>query len=717
MAFIAILLTVVIIVTAANASAIDTTRRDTTYSTAPCTEPASRLYLSDAPHDNYFYSDCHSSSHVIVTSPRPGSNINIVKPRLLVAWPAGNSGALALFAPESGQDGTLGIKLEKTASGESLDPISESARVGVSGVLNFNDTARLTVPILGSIRTIRDFTEGGRTNQDFQGSFGFSLSEDGGATINRTWFDGVTTTWLTFTPLNGAQAIVLNREAAWTLTFGSGTYQFDASFNYPQLEQLAPQEVLTNAASGLVSQNPDQTTSLSFLSYTDKLLAGTWRFLTYFGRDSMISMLLMQPILSEAAIEAVIGAVLERVNRADGTVCHEEVLGDYATWINRQEGITSSAPRCDYKMIDTDFYLPIAMERYFVDTEPGKQRAEAFFGTKATFLAENSGLNYMQLAQLTAEKIMRNAAPFAESQVKENLIHLNNGEPVGEWRDSNNGLGGGRIPYNVNTALVPAGLRAIAALSRAGFFPDHSDWKDTADRYAQIWEDETLRFFQVTVPKSQATSLVSSYASSLSVPASTNSIDSDVTYYGLALDGSIGSPVVPVMNTDDCFRHFFLNTTNNTQLSAYLSQTADHILKPFPVGLSSEVGLFVANPAYSGNAGFAAGFSQDDYHGTVVWSWQLAMMGAGLSRQLGRCGSNDAPDFCNDSTLRGKILSAYNRLWDIIEANQSQLSHEVWSWRYDNGFKVTQLGDITSTESNVRQLWSLTFLAVHREDF
>src|SRR5690348_10797455 len=165
-----------------------------------------------------------------------------------------------------------------------------------------------------------------------------------------------------------------------------------------------------------------------------------------------------------------------------GTVCHEEVLGDYATWLNQQDGITSSAPRCDYKMIDTDFLLPIAMRSYFVDTEPGKQHSKDFFSTTATFLSENKGLNYMQLAQLTAEKIMRIAAPFASKQVMENLIHLKDGESVGEWRDSNQGLGGGRTPYDVNTALVPAGLRAIAALSRAGFFPDHSDWKDVADK-------------------------------------------------------------------------------------------------------------------------------------------------------------------------------------------------------------------------------------------
>lgn len=134
-------------------------------------------------------------------------------------------------------------------------------------------------------------------------------------------------------------------------------------------------------------------------------------------------------------------------------------------------------------MIDTDFFLPIAMKSYFVDTESGQQRSDAFFNTSATFLLENNGLDYKQLAQLTAEKIMRIAAPFAENPVKENLIRLKADQPVGEWRDSNNGLGGGRIPYNVNAALVPAGLRAIAALSRAGFFLDHQDWSDVADRY------------------------------------------------------------------------------------------------------------------------------------------------------------------------------------------------------------------------------------------
>ncbi|KAF2628120.1 glycogen debranching enzyme [Macroventuria anomochaeta] len=701
-----------------------------------CNEPASRLYLPDPPYDNYIYFDCHSSSHVILTSPMSNSNFSILGPRLLMAWPAGNSGLAAYFEPTDGVNGTLTPRLENsTSTGEILNPIYEpiegsDPRVGVSGSVNFNVPANLTIPILGSIRTIRDFAEGSSIlDPGVQGGLRFSQSDDNGATVNRTWFDNITTTVLTFTPFDGAQPVIIDSNSNHLL-FGAGTYRFNASFNYPHLEQLNQTEALNPQSADLIQQQPDQTTSLSFLSYEDKLLAGTWRFLTYFGRDSMISMLLMQPVLSEGengAIEAVISAVLERINRADGTVCHEEVIGDYATYLNLKENITSTEPRCDYKMVDTDYLLPIAMQNYFVDTSTGQQRSDEFFNTTATFLVENDGLTYGTLAEITISKIMNATSAFASpgGQTIQNLIHLRASEPVGEWRDSNNGLGGGRIPYDVNAALVPAGLRAIAALSRAGFFANRPEWNETADRYAQVWEDSTLQFFEVVVPQSEAVSLVESYVAdgSLSVPTNTDNITGDMTYYGVALDGNVpppsnaSSPVVPVMNTDDCFRHFFLNTTNQAQLSAFLNQTADHILNPFPVGLASDVGLFVANPAYAGNASFAANFSRGAYHGTVVWGWQLAMMGAGLGRQLGRCSSSNVPDFCNDTPLYNKVLSSYNRLWDLVENNEAQLSSEVWSWNYDNGYQATPLGSIIATESNIRQLWSLTFLAVRREKF
>lgn len=201
------------------------------------------------------------------------------------------------------------------------------------------------------------------------------------------------------------------------------------------------------------------STNNPVLSYTDKLLAGAWRFLTYFGRDSMITLLLMQPVLSEGeggAIEAVIGAVLERIRKLDGNVCHEETIGDYATYLNSLVNVTSTKPLCSYIMIDSQYYLAPVMENYFLKTETGRSRMEAFFAQTATLDFGDKGLSYADLALLNAEKVMRTAEAFAAEggQTQENLVHLEPRQIVGEWRDSTYGIGGGRIPYDVNTALV-----------------------------------------------------------------------------------------------------------------------------------------------------------------------------------------------------------------------------------------------------------------------
>ena len=202
-----------------------------------CNEPASRLYLPDLPYDNYIYFDCHSSSHVIVTSPRPDSNLSVIGPRLLVAWPGGNSGLVAYFAPTDGANGTLTPRLENsTSTGETLDPIYEpiegaDPRTGVSGSINFNVPANLTVAILGSIRTIRDFAEGPSIlDPDVQGGLRFSGSEVS-TTINRTWFDDVTTTDLTFTPLGGAEPVIIDPDNNH-LQFGAGTYQCEQALRF-----------------------------------------------------------------------------------------------------------------------------------------------------------------------------------------------------------------------------------------------------------------------------------------------------------------------------------------------------------------------------------------------------------------------------------------------------------------------------------------------------
>lgn len=296
---------------------------------ATCTSEATTLHLSSPPYENYFYSDCHAASQVVVTSPEPDSNLTIIGPRLIVAWPAGNSGIATYFGPENGVNGTLGIQLLNSTNGSPLGPVynatSGNATVGISTQLEFNSPAVLSVAILGSIRTIRDFVEGpSLLRDDIQSAIKYSNITNG-VELSRLWLDNITTTTVSFTSPN--QTIQIDNT---TLKFEAGTYTFNASFDYPQLTQLSSEEVLNPESTDLITQSPTQTTSLSFLSYTTKLTAGAWRFLTYFGRDSMISALLLEPVLSEGkggAIEAVIAGVLERINMTDGSVCHEETIG------------------------------------------------------------------------------------------------------------------------------------------------------------------------------------------------------------------------------------------------------------------------------------------------------------------------------------------------------------------------------------------------------
>ena len=299
-----------------------------------CNDPPVTLSLSDPPYNNYFYSDCNVAAQTVVTSPLPSSNLSIISPRLIVAWPAGDSGVCAFFEPQNGSNGSLAIELVNSTIGEPLAPLyqesgsgSKHPSVGVKGVLHFNSSATLTVPILGSIRAIRDFTEGGSIlRPEFQDSIQVNTLRGRGASLQRTWLDNVTFTALNFTSLSGDDGVTVDNGK---LKFDAGKYEFSAELNYPQLTQLNSSEVLNSRSQGLVQQQSDNTKALAFLSYSEKLLAGAWRFLTYFGRDSMIAALLLDPVLSYGAggsMEAVIGAVLERVNRDDGGVCYEEVI-------------------------------------------------------------------------------------------------------------------------------------------------------------------------------------------------------------------------------------------------------------------------------------------------------------------------------------------------------------------------------------------------------
>src|ERR671914_334707 len=72
-----------------------------------------------------------------------------------------------------------------------------------------------------------------------------------------------------------------------------------------------------------------QVRGLELVSSREKLMAGLPNFATYFGRDMLMSALMMEPILSAGTLEHVIGSVLRKLSPT-GQVSHEEALGGQA---------------------------------------------------------------------------------------------------------------------------------------------------------------------------------------------------------------------------------------------------------------------------------------------------------------------------------------------------------------------------------------------------
>jgi hypothetical protein len=51
--------------------------------------PQTYFHLSDSPYENYFVSTCNFAATVVSLSPNPDSNLTLISPRLIAAFPAG----------------------------------------------------------------------------------------------------------------------------------------------------------------------------------------------------------------------------------------------------------------------------------------------------------------------------------------------------------------------------------------------------------------------------------------------------------------------------------------------------------------------------------------------------------------------------------------------------------------------------------------------------
>ena len=639
---------------------------------------------------NQFFRQGPVSAHTVLTSG--------TEPRLVVAFPAGNSGASLWFRPTKSAvywhtvDAIRGVR-EYNRDDEPLYGIESEITV---------EAAQLTVDkaVLSNVRVIRNYSYTRKIPDTIESE----VSIDGRtATWYRDRLDGrggyqLAVEVLQGSLLGGQEApVIFKAPADQALRLRVVALSGD--------KPLTPIEMTELLISDAV-EDPLAEKILAFLSYKEKLLAGSWRFCTYFGRDTLLSIRLLMPVLTVTTIEAGIGSVLTRLN-PDGEVAHEEEIGEFAVLRRGGEGPTASdEPMYDYHMVDDDFLLAPIVAHYLLDHAQGRSRA-------ATFLKQQTahGQTYGEALASNLRFVLASAEPFGRNPSASNLIKLKDGVPAGDWRDSTEGLGHGRIAYDVNAVFVPAALTAISRLDNSGLLAEYTAAGDSytqAATLAELWTNEAPPLFAVTIPWEQARRHVADYAAQTGIsdrealasladgPAAGQA---GLTFNAVSLDEK--GRAIPILNSDDGFAMLFGNLS-----AAELERSATTLLRPFPAGLLTPVGLVVANPVFASNE-LRQLFTNNHYHGAVVWSWQQALLAAGLERQLRR---TDLP-----AATRQQLSDAQTRLWQVISSTNTVKNSELWSWSFaQEDYRIEPFGQRSGdqTESNAAQLWSTVYLAI-----
>ncbi|HLU67788.1 MAG TPA: hypothetical protein VKZ63_16000 [Kofleriaceae bacterium] len=657
--------------------------------------------LQDGSTWNHFYRRGPVAAHVLATS---GAS-----PRLIAAFPAGNSGIGLWFEGAGGgaqgsgaaQGGAGGGRAVELAVVGELAPVER--RDGMRGVRARVKVAapslRATGVVLSSIRVLRDFA-----NEPASLPPEIRNQVDAGPplVVRRTTLDGGHHFELVVEPQGGASA-AMDEGGALALTAAPGARAIEVDFTFlhddPPLTPIPLDELLSPAAAA----SERDRKALGFLVYREKMLAGSWRFLTYFGRDTLLSLRMLMPVMKPAGIEGALGSVIDRLDPR-GEVAHEEDIGEFAALRHAREGRpASTAPIYDYKMVDDDYMLAPVLAHYLLDTEDGRARAGEFLARRTP-----TGETYARAIERNLSFVVETARPFSGTRKPAQLIALKQDLPVGDWRDSEDGLGGGRYSFSVNVAMVPAALEAAARLHESKLLCPASDATcgDLAGKKAAIarmmgdaWR-RAAGLFEVTVPAARARKLIESYAAEQGIDPgeALAAVQGPVVFPALSLDRR-GRPL-PVMHSDDGFVLLFLDPDPPT-----LERIAGRITQPFPLGLRTPLGVVIANPALVPDRRKRALFGRDRYHGAVMWSWQQAMLAAGLARQLER---TDLPE-----STRQSLVAAEDALWQVIRAADEVRTAEHWSWEVVDGqWRIYRFGEGKDHESNAIQLWSTVYLAV-----
>jgi len=501
------------------------------------------------------------------------------------------------------------------------------------------------------------------------------------------------------------------------------------------------------------------------LSSKEKLMAGLPNYATYFGRDMMMTSLMMQPVWTDAMPEFVIASALRKLG-PEGDVSHEEALGgqairenaseynahmaNYFTLRQRSRNAADTAlsharalltdlqkVRENYHMRDDEFQLPVVVARYLGNPAVSNARKRAFLMDASDGGGPRLGLLLKELALVATL-----ATPYGREPIVENLIASPRLDATHwrsiSWRDSNAGYANGRFEMDINAIWAPRALQAIdeifAALKTIGFsnqqvtgripsgfggtmLADYLRDPTALDKAIQNWKG-AVNHFVVTLTPTEIRSRVQQKLAWLpgneraywsNVLTRTAADSAPLTFLAISLDSS-GKPI-PVVNTDPATWLLLRDASDvSPEAMAAVSRDVGAIVRAYPVGLfASGLGPFVANDAYATPSVWEA-FKADAYHSPrVVWGREVNLILLGLSNQINGANAVSAKGQANRALTQytSDLVNALTRVYGAVEA--SGLKHnELWSYEIEGStLKPIRYGASTDV-----QLWNVTDLAV-----
>ncbi|HEX5074281.1 MAG TPA: hypothetical protein VFW03_13785 [Gemmatimonadaceae bacterium] len=499
---------------------------------------------------------------------------------------------------------------------------------------------------------------------------------------------------------------------------------------------------------------------VELLSSHEKLMAGLPTYATYFGRDMLVSALMMRSIWRPEMSEFAVASALRKLSPT-GQVSHEEALGgqavregaaEYTRLVDAHlkaaaDGNRGAADsildrawvvlgdlrrtRENYHMIDDEFQLAVLAGRWLADSAVTAQH-------KREFLADSSDGGGSRLARLVRELglVTRMTAAYAADPIPTNLVSF---EPAdsgrwspASWRDSGAGYGGGlgRYAMDVNAIWAPHALESIGRIltamaslgisvdSLAGTMPDLAP-NAPLGRYArdaqalhqvvERWYGASAHFL-VRLSPAQVRTKVTARVAALPADerriwtgllAATKADRDSLVFLALALDA--GGKPIGVANSDPATRLFLGERETGVSLDpgslAASLRDVRLFVRPYPVGLLIDrVGPVVANDAYATPAIWRA-FSRDRYHSPyVVWGREVNLFLLGAAAHVSAAASRPA--------YAREVSAAIAKVRRTVEA--SGFRSELWSYA-PRGDQVVAIRYGSGADV---QLWSTTDLAV-----